>query len=73
MANPFYAAIGGSNQPDIMRQFQRFMQQMQGRNPRMILDEFIASGRISQSQLDAAQRQAHQLAALFNPPSANNQ
>lgn len=69
MSNPVFKALGG-NQPNMAQQFQRFVQQMQGRDPRAMIDELVSSGRISQQQLDAAQQRAQQIAAMFQPPAS---
>ena len=61
--NPFYQAMGP--QPNMMQRFQQFMGQMQGRNPRAMLNDLVSSGRVSQEQLNAAQQQAQQLAGMF--------
>ena len=66
MANPFYNALNGNNQPNIMQQFQQFMSQMKGQNPDQILNELISSGKINQQQLDAAQKQARQMQSMFD-------
>lgn len=68
MSNPVFKALGG-NQPNVAQQFQRFVQQMQGRDPRAMIDELVSSGRVSQQQLDAAQQRAQQIAAMFQPPA----
>ena len=68
MSNPVFKALGG-NQPNMAQQFQRFVQQMQGRDPRVMIDELVSSGRVSQQQLDAAQQRAQQIAAMFQPPA----
>ena len=62
MANPLYQALG---QPNMLNQFQQFMNSMQGRDPNQILNELISSGKVSQAQLDQAQRQAQQIANTF--------
>ena len=68
MANPIYQALGGgSNQPNMIQQFQQFMNQMRGKNPNAMIQELVSSGRISQQQLDAAQKQAQQMAVMFEP------
>lgn len=64
MSNPLFNALGG-NQPNMMSDFQRFMQQMQGRNPNQEIANLLQSGRISQSQLDQAQRMAQQMMGMF--------
>ena len=67
MANPVFEAIGNKrSQPDMAQQFQRFMEQMRGQNPQQILNDLVASGKVSQQQLDAAQKQAQQMQGVFN-------
>lgn len=61
--NPFFQAMGGQN--NMMQQFQNFMQQMKGKDPNSMIQEMISSGRISQQQLDQAQKQAQQMAGMF--------
>ena len=63
--NPFYQAM--NPRPNMMQQFQQFMSQMQGKDPNQIIQQMVSSGRISQAQLDQAQRQAQQTASLFEP------
>lgn len=62
--NPFFQAMG---QPNMMQQFQAFMNQMKGKDPNSMIQELVSSGQVSQQQLDQAQRQAQQLAAMFEP------
>ena len=61
--NPFYQAM--NPRPNIMQQFQNFMQSMQGKDPKAMLNDLVSSGRVSQEQLNAAQQQAQQLANVF--------
>lgn len=71
--NPYYPYP--MYQPPVMdqlgqlrqQQFQQFMSQMQGRDPKAMLDELVSSGRVSQEQLNAAQQRAQELAGLFQP------
>lgn len=63
--NPFYQAMGGNAQPNMMQRFQQFVSQMQGKDPKAMLNDLVASGRVSQQQLDAAQRQVQQIASMF--------
>ena len=65
MANPIYQALGGNNQSNMLQQFQQFMNQMRGKDPNAIIQEMISSGKVSQQQLDAAQRQAQQMQGMF--------
>jgi len=67
MANPIYQALGGNNQSNMLQQFQQFMNQMRGKDPNAIIQEMISSGKVSQQQLDAAQRQAQQMQQMFEP------
>ena len=60
MSNPLFKAMGG-NQPNMMGDFQRFMQQMQGRDPNQEIANLLQSGRISQQQLNQAQQMAQQI------------
>ena len=63
--NPLYRALNG-NQPNMMADFQRFVQQMQGVNPYQEINRMLQSGQISQQQLNEAQRQAQHLMGRFN-------
>lgn len=63
--NPFFQAMGGNRQPNMMQQFQQFMNQMRGKDPNQIINEMVSSGKISQQQLDAAQKQAQQMQGMF--------
>ena len=65
MDNPFFQAMGGNRRPSMMQQFQNFMQSMQGKDPKAMLNDLVSSGRVSQEQLNAAQQQAQQLADVF--------
>ena len=64
MANPLYKALNGQ-QPNMMTDFQKFMQQMQGVNPYEEINKLLRSGKISQNQLNAAQQQAQQIMGMF--------
>lgn len=63
--NPFFQAMGGNSQPNMMQQFQQFMQQMKGKDPNAMIQELVSSGRVSQQQLDQAQKQAQQMQGMF--------
>lgn len=65
MANPLFKALGGNQQPNMLADFQRFMQQMQGVNPYEEINKLLRSGRVSQQQLNAAQQQAQQFMGMF--------
>ena len=63
--NPFFQAMGGNKQPNMMQQFQKFMNQMRGKDPNAMIQDSVSSGRVSQQQLDAAQKQAQQMQGMF--------
>lgn len=63
--NPFFQAMGGNRQPNMMQQFQQFMSQMQGKDPDAMIQDLVSSGRVSQQQLDQAQKQAQQMQGMF--------
>ena len=64
--NPFFNAMGGgSRQPNMMQQFQQFMQQMRGKDPNAIINEKVSSGELTQAQLDQVQKQAQQIQGRF--------
>ena len=65
MPNPVFNALGGNQQPNMMQQFQQSMNQMKGQDPNKILNDLVSSGRVSQQQLDAAQKQAQQMRGMF--------
>ena len=64
MSNPLFNALGGS-QPNMMGDFQKFMQQMQGRNPHEEIAKLLQSGRVSQQQLNKAQQMAQQMKGMM--------
>lgn len=64
MSNPLFQALGG-NQNNLMADFQKFMQQMQGRNPNEEINKLLRSGRISQADLNQAQQMAQQIMVMF--------
>ena len=66
MPNPIFQVLGGGNsQSNMMQQFQQFMNQMKGKDPNAMINELVSSGKLTQSQLDAAQKQAHQMRGMF--------
>lgn len=64
--NPFFQAMGGNKQPNMMQQFQSFMQQMKGKDPNAIINEMVSSGKLTQEQLNQAQQQAQQMQGMFD-------
>ena len=64
MSNPLFQALGG-NQPNMMGDFQKFMQQMRGVNPYQEINRMLQSGQISQQQLNQAQQMAQQMQGMM--------
>ena len=62
--NPFFGVMGGGR-PNMMQQFQQFMNQMKGTDPNAMIQEMVSSGRISQDQLNQVQKQAQQMQGMF--------
>lgn len=63
--NPFFNAMGGNLQPNMIQQFMQFMQQMRGKDPNTIINEKLSSGELTQAQLDQVQKQAQQISGMF--------
>lgn len=69
MANPFRAAMGGSQAPqggpvNMMQAFQQFKQNFQG-DPKTEVQKLLASGRINQGQLNQLQVMAKQFQSML--------
>lgn len=45
--NPFFNAMGGNKQPNMMQQFQQFMNQMKGKDPNAVIQDMMQSGKIT--------------------------
>lgn len=63
--NPFFSAMGGNRQPNMIQQFIQFMNQMRGQDPQKMINEMISSGELTQSQLNQVQKQARQMSGMF--------
>jgi hypothetical protein len=48
-----------------MSEFQRFMQQMRGKDPTEEINRLLRSGQISQEQLNQAQQMAQQMRGMM--------
>ena len=66
MPNPLYSKLNGNQQGNMMQQFQRFMNQMQGENPNEMIEQIVASGQLSQQQLNSIQQQAKNIEQQFS-------
>lgn len=70
MSNPLIGmmarqAVGNLPQAQMMQQFARFKQMMQGKNPQQMIDEMLKSGKINTQQLEQAKAMASQMQGLF--------
>ncbi len=65
MSSPVFGAMGGQNGGNMMQQFQRFMQEMKGKNPQEEINKLLQSGKVSQQQLNQVQQQAQQMQGMF--------
>ena len=66
MPNPLYSKLNGNQQGNMMQQFQRFMNQMQGKNPNEMIEQIVASGQLSQQQLNSIQKQKKNMEQQFS-------
>ena len=66
MPNPLYSKLNGNQQGNMMQQFQRFINQMQGKNPNKMIEQIVASGQLSQQQLNSIQQQAKNMEQQFS-------
>lgn len=65
MPNALFNALE-SPQNNMLQQFAQFMQSMRGRDPNQMINELVASGKVSQAQLNQVQKQAQQMESAFN-------
>lgn len=68
MSNPIFNALGGNsgnNPMNMMQQFQKFMNEMKGKNPTEEINKLLQSGKVSQNQLNQAQQMAQQMQGTF--------
>lgn len=63
--NPFFNAMGGNKQPNMMQQFQQFMNQMKGKDPNAVIQDMMQSGKITQDQYNQVRQQAQQMQGMF--------
>lgn len=64
MGNPFFGVMGGGR-PNMMQQFQQFMNQMKGKDPNAVIQDMMQSGKITQDQYNQARQQAQQMQGMF--------
>ncbi len=54
-----------NNPMQMLQQFPQFVEQMRGKDPNQMLNDLMTSGRVSQSQLNEAQRLANQYGGML--------
>lgn len=64
MSNSLFQALGGGPK-NLMGDFQRFMEQMQEKDPNQEIAKLLQSGKISQAQLNQAQQMAQQMQGML--------
>ena len=65
MSNSIFNDLNKNQQNGIEQQFQQFMQFMQGKDPNVMINEIVRSGRITQEQLNFVQHRAQQMQGMF--------
>lgn len=65
MPNPLFNALGGGPNP-MMARFEQFMNMMRGQDPDRLIQQMVASGRVTQQQLDQVQKRARQMEDTFS-------
>ena len=66
MGNSLFNILGPKTNGSLPQDFQRFMQNMKGRDPNAIINELMQSGKLSQAQLNQIQAQAQQMQGQFD-------
>lgn len=56
---------GGNKFTQMMNEFKRFRQEMQGINPQQKMNELLQSGKVNQQQIDQANQMAQMAQGLF--------
>ena len=57
--------VGNMPQMKMIQQFNEFRQQMQGKDPKAIIDDMLKSGKINGQQLEQAKQMAMQMQQMF--------
>ena len=65
MSNPLFNQLNQNNPASMIQQFNEFMKQMQGINPKDEVMKMLHNGKINQQQLNQAQQMAQQMQSLF--------
>lgn len=56
---------GGNKFTQMINEFKRFRQEMQGENPQAKMDELLQSGKVNQQQIEQANKMAQMAQGLF--------
>ena len=65
MSNPLFNQLNQNSPMSMVKQFNQFIQQMQGVNPKNMVMDMLRSGKINQQQLNQAQQMAQQMQYMF--------
>ena len=65
MSNPLFNQLNQNNPASMIQQFNEFMKQMQGINPKDEVMKMLHNGKINQQQLNQAQQMAQQFQSMF--------
>ena len=69
MGNPMLAMLNRqpqqNNSANALQQFQKFKQQMAGKDPKAMIEELLRTGKMTQQQFDQLSQQAKQLAQFL--------
>ena len=65
MSNPLFNQLNQNNPASMIQQFNEFMKQMQGINPKDEVMKMLHNGKINQQQLNQAQQMAQQMQSMF--------
>ena len=65
MSNPLFNQLNQNNPASMIQQFNEFMKQMQGINPKDEVMNMLQNGKINQQQLNQAQQMAQQMQYLL--------
>ena len=65
MSNPLFKQLNQNSHMSMVQQFNQFIQQMQGVNPKNMVMDMLRSGKINQQQLNQAQQMAQQMQYLL--------
>lgn len=69
MGNPLFNMLGGGMPQNPMNKmiqdYNKFRQEMQGKNPQEEINKMLQSGKLNQNQLNQIQQKAQQMQGLF--------